>query len=226
MAEPAVRVRGLTRRFGRRWALRGIDLEVERGAVVAVLGANGTGKTTLLRVLATLLRPTAGAVEVLGRALPAEGDAVRRGAGLLTPIGYAYEELSGLENLRFAAWMSGAASDDASLREALGAVGLDEAADVRARGYSAGMRKRLELARLGLRPLELVLLDEPFVSLDADGIVIVQAAVERWRAAGATVLIASHQIEDALRHADRAVVLAAGRVAREGPAEAFRGGTA
>ncbi|MGH7539778.1 MAG: ATP-binding cassette domain-containing protein, partial [Gemmatimonadota bacterium] len=66
MAEPAIRVEALTRRFGRRWALRGIDLEVERGATVAVLGANGTGKTTLLRTLATLLRPTAGRVRVLG----------------------------------------------------------------------------------------------------------------------------------------------------------------
>lgn len=226
VGDRAIRVEGLTRRFGRRWALRRIDLEVARGSVVAVLGANGTGKTTLLRVLATLLRPTAGRVEVLGHPLPEEGGAVRRCAGLLTPVGHAYEELTGLENLRFAARMSGAPADDGALREALEAVGLGPAADVRARAYSAGMRKRLELARLGLRSLDLLLLDEPYVSLDTDGIALVHAATERWRAAGATVLIASHQVEDALRHADRAVLLAAGRVEREGPAEALRGAIA
>ncbi len=223
-ATPAVLVEGLTRRFGRRWALRGVDLEVGPGSVVAVLGANGTGKTTLLRVLATLLRPTAGRVEVLGDPLGRGDDAIRARTGLSTAAGYAYDELTGLENLKFATMMSGVRPEREALSVALERVGLAAAAEVRARAYSAGMRKRLELARLSLRPLALVLLDEPFVSLDAEGIDLVQAAIARWKVEGTTILLASHQVSDALRHADRRVVLAAGRVAEDGPVERRREG--
>ncbi|WP_423927438.1 heme ABC exporter ATP-binding protein CcmA [Candidatus Palauibacter sp.] len=211
----AVAAEGVTRRFGRRWALRGIDFAVPRGAVVALLGANGTGKTTLLRVIATLLRPTAGRVEVLGHALPAGGDAIRARTAFMTAGGHAYEELTGVENLRFATRMSGVDVPADALREALAAVDLAGASDVPVRGWSTGMRKRLELARLRLRPLELVLLDEPFVSLDEDGVALVHEAVRAWRDAGAAVLIASHRIDDATRHADEVVRLEGGRVAAD-----------
>lgn len=209
----AVVAEGVTRRFGRRWALRGVDLAVPRGAVVALLGANGTGKTTLLRVVSTLLRPTAGRVQVLGHALPAGEDEIRARAAFMTAGGHAYEELTGVENLRFAARMSGKTASDDDLRGALAAVDLGGAADVPVRAWSTGMRQRLELARLRLRPLELVLLDEPFVSLDEDGVGLVHEAVRGWREAGAAVVIASHRVDDATRHADEVVRLVGGRVA-------------
>ncbi len=212
----AIHVERLTRRFGRRWALDNVDLDVARGCTLAVLGSNGAGKTTLFRVLATLLRPSAGNVQVLGSTLPRESDEVRRLTGMLTAAGYVYDELTGVENLRFAALMSGEHLDDRTLRSSLGDVGLEDAADVRARAYSAGMRKRLELARLMLRPLELILLDEPFVSLDGDGVELVQAAILKWKSSGGTVLVASHQVADAMRHADRAVRLEGGRIEPEG----------
>ena len=209
----AVAAEGVTRRFGRRWALRGVDLAVPRGAVVALLGANGTGKTTLLRVISTLLKPTAGRIEVLGNAPAAAGDAIRERTAFMTAGGHAYEELTGVENLRFAARMSGTEATDDELRHALAAVDLGGAADVPVRAWSTGMRKRLEFARLRLRPLDLVLLDEPFVSLDEDGVGLVHEAVRRWRDAGAAVVIASHRVEDATRHADEVVRLVDGRVA-------------
>jgi len=210
LSRPAVRAEGLTRRFGRRWALRGVDLEVAPGTVLALLGENGTGKTTLLRVLATLLGPTAGTAEVLGVDVVADADSVRRRTALLTPLGHAYEELTGLENLRFAARMSGDHIPAGALATALADVGLADVGELAVRGYSTGMRKRLELARLGLREPELVLLDEPFTSLDAPGIELMQDAIGRWRAAGTTVLIASHRVEETARHADRTVRLAGG----------------
>lgn len=213
MSSPAIRVEHLTRRFGRRWALRGVNLEVEGGAVVALLGANGTGKTTLLRVLSTLLRPTAGTATVLGTDVVVDPDAVRRRAALMTPTGHAYEELTGRENLRFAARMSGDEIHDGAIAEALSGVGLADAGDLAVRGYSTGMRKRLELARLGLRRLDLVLLDEPFTSLDEPGVELVQNAIAGWRADGTTVLIASHRLEQAGRHADRTVRLSGGVIA-------------
>ncbi len=220
----AIRIEGLTRRFGRRWALRGVDLEIESGTSVALLGANGTGKTTLLRVLSTLLRPTAGRVEVLGEVLPggaggAHGsdgaDEVRRRTTLMTSSGHAYEDLTGLENLRFAARMSGPELGPDELSRALAEIGLEEAAHTRVRAYSTGMRKRLELARLGLRPLDLVLLDEPFASLDDDGVALVQTAIGRWRDDGATVLVASHRVDKAVARADRVLRLEHGRVASD-----------
>ena len=213
----AVAAEGVTRRFGRRWALRGVDLAVPRGAVVALLGANGTGKTTLLRVISTLLKPTAGRIEVLGYAPAAAGDAIRERTAFMTAGGHAYEELTGVENLRFAARMSGTEATGDELRGALAAVDLGGAADVPVRAWSTGMRKRLEFARLRLRPLELVLLDEPFVSLDEDGVGLVHEAVRRWRDAGAAVVIASHRVEDATRHADEVVRLVDGRVAAATP---------
>lgn len=211
-SDAVIRIEGLTRRFGRRWALRGVDLEVERGRVIAILGANGTGKTTLLRVLATLLRPTRGRVTIFGHDVSADADAIRRRMGLMTPAGHVYEELTGLENLRFAARMAGSPVDAAAHEAALAAVDLGEAAGVPVRAYSTGMRKRLELARLGLRDLDLVLLDEPFTSLDEPGVALVHDAIDRWRAGGATILIASHRLAEAARAADRTVRLEGGRL--------------
>ena len=207
MSELAVHVEGLTRRFGRRWALRGVDLDVSPGTVLALLGANGTGKTTLLRVLATLLRPTGGTAVVLGTDVSVDPDTVRRRTALMTPVGHAYEELTGLENLRFADRMSGDGRPDATLSAELERVGLEDAGALPVRAYSTGMRKRLELARLGLREPDLVLLDEPFSSLDATGVKLVQAAIRGWRDGGAAVIIASHRVEETARHADRTVRL-------------------
>jgi len=182
---------------------------------VALLGANGTGKTTLLRVLATLLRPTAGSVVVCGHEVTEEADDIRSRLVLMTPGGHVYDELTGLENLTFAARMLGTRSEREVLRERLEAVGLGSAADLVARSYSTGMRKRLELARLGLGQPDVVLLDEPFTSLDEEGVTLVQDTIGLWRARGATVLIASHRLSEAGRHADRSVRLEAGRIFEE-----------
>lgn len=212
---PAIRVEGLTKRFGRRWALKGIDLHVAPGSVIALLGANGTGKTTLLRVLATLLRPTAGVAEVLGASVETSPDEIRRHAALMTPLGHAYDELTGVENLVFAARMCGRPRSPDTLRQALSDVGIGAAADLPVRSYSTGMRKRLELARMRLIDPRVVLLDEPFTSLDEDGVELVQDEIARWRENGATIVIASHQVAAAGRHADRAVRLMEGRVVEE-----------
>lgn len=211
-AGPALRLRGLSKRFGRRWALREVDLELPRGAFLALLGPNGAGKTTLLRVLATLLKPTSGDAEVLGLPVRQGADEIRRRAGLLTADGFLYDDLTAAENLRFAALMSGDRPDRAAHEALLARVGLSDAADVRVRAFSTGMRRRLELARLLLRRPELVLMDEPYVSLDEEGVALVDRTFRELRERGATVVFASHQRDEARRVADRAVVLRRGRV--------------
>lgn len=218
---PAVVTRGLSRRFGWTWALRDVDLSVDPGELVTIMGPNGAGKSTLLRVLATLLRPTEGEVRVAGHDPRSSTDEVRRALGFLAPGGYLYDQLTALENLRFACLMSGVEADDARLRKLLERMGLDRAAEVRVGGYSSGMRRRLALARLLLRPLEVALLDEPWASLDLDGVELVDDVVGEMRADGTTVLLATHQWDRVRELVDRVVVLERGSVARSGPPEAW-----
>lgn len=210
----AVRLEKISKRLGWTWALREIELEVERGSSIVLIGPNGAGKTTLLRLVATLLKPSAGTGEVLGSSLQGDPDTIRRRTGLLSARGHLYGDLNALENLRFAAWMSGVSVDDASVRAALAKVGLDHVSEQRAREYSSGMQKRLAFATLLMRRLDLVLLDEPYASLDADGIRMVDEFVDEWRSGGGTVLLATHRRGLAVRKADRVAVLQAGRLQR------------
>ena len=214
VGDRAIELRAVSKRLGWTWALREIDLEVERGSSLVLIGPNGAGKTTLLRLVATLLRPTSGAGTVMGSPLSGGADAIRRRVGLLSARGHFYNDLTALENLRFSAWMSGVRVADDRLQAALDRVGLAHVSERRAREFSSGMQKRLVFATLLMRPLDLVLLDEPYASLDADGIGMVDDFVDAWRADGRTVLLATHRRSLAVRKADRVAVLQAGRLQR------------
>ncbi|MFO7587580.1 MAG: ABC transporter ATP-binding protein [Gemmatimonadota bacterium] len=192
--------------------LREVDLRVERGITLALVGPNGAGKTTLLKCLATLLRPSGGEGYVCGLSLRKEPDAIRARTGLLTVRGYVYDELTAEENLRFTARMTGLGLDRRSLRAELERVGLERAADQRVRTFSTGMRKRLVLAQLRIRPLEIALLDEPYAGLDTQGMALVDEYVRESRRTGTTVLIASHQAGEATRTAERTAILRGGRI--------------
>ncbi|HEX2104746.1 MAG TPA: ABC transporter ATP-binding protein, partial [Solirubrobacteraceae bacterium] len=160
----AIELDGLTRRYGERVALEGVTLAVPAGATLVVFGPNGAGKSTLLRVLATLLRPHGGAVRILGRALPADGWAVRGRIGLLAHEPLLYRDLSGRENLRFHARLHGVSFDrvDALLDQ----VGLRVRAGDRVHTYSRGMVQRLAVCRAVLHDPAVLLLDEPRANLD------------------------------------------------------------
>jgi ABC-type multidrug transport system ATPase subunit len=211
---PAVWLEGISKRLGRTWALRDIHLDVERGTSLVVIGPNGAGKTTLLRVIATLLRPSAGTGEVLGLPLVRGADGIRRGLGLLSTRNHLYDDLTALENLRFAAWMAGLRAREERFRSILASVGLSSDGERRVREFSSGMRRRLAFGTLLTRRLDMVLLDEPYASLDGDGIRMVDGFVEAWKRAGRTVLLATHRRGLAVRAADRVVVLGAGRLLR------------
>lgn len=214
---PAVALDGLAKRFGRTWALAGVELEVGRGETVAVVGPNGAGKSTLLRVLATLLKPTRGRASVLGADVADDPRTVRERTSFLAPEGLLYGDLTASENLRFAARMHGLGDRRGTAERALSRVGLEGTGDLHVDGFSSGMKRRLALARLLLRPGEVVLLDEPYASLDAEGIELVDALVEEMGADGRTVLVASHRWGRTLEGAERVVSLEAGRVAWTGP---------
>ncbi|MBI3975830.1 MAG: heme ABC exporter ATP-binding protein CcmA [Armatimonadetes bacterium] len=220
MSQPAVETRSLARRFGTTRALRDLSLTVPAGSALLVVGPNGAGKTTLLRLLATALRPTAGGGTVFGCDLVREAEAVRRATVLVGAGGGMYGALSGEENLAFAAAMSGAPVGSALETAALLArVGLARVARQPVRTYSQGMRRRLALARAWLLRPRLLLLDDPFGGLDAEGTALVDALVAEVRAAGGAAVLATHEWERGLPLADRVIALADGRQAEAADAQ-------
>lgn len=209
---PAVELAGLARRFGRRWALRGVDLRVEPGEAVALVGRNGSGKTTLLRVIATLLRPTRGLVRVAGMDVVREAAAVREHVGMMGHAPGVYDDLTATENLRFALRMMGRAADADRIADALAWVGLAAEAHERVRTFSSGMRRRLVLARLRLQQPSVLLLDEPYASFDADGVELLNAFIRETADRGGAVVVATHDLARGERVLERVVSLDAGRV--------------
>ena len=189
-----IRARGLERRFGEKRVLAGVDLDVERGGFVLVTGPNGSGKTTLLRLVAGLLAPTAGALDV----------AVERGrVGFLAHEALVYRELTALENLQLYARLYRV--DPERIGMLLERFGLWEARDERAGAYSRGMLQRLALCRTLLHEPDLLLLDEPFNALDAEGVELLDRQLGELRP-DRTFLVATHD-------PGRLAPLASGRLA-------------
>jgi heme exporter protein A len=226
---PAVEISGLYRRYGRLWALAGLDLTIEPGARVMLAGPNGSGKSTLLRVLAGALRPTLGTVRVAGVDLARERGEVRRRVAHLGHQLYHYRSLSALENLQIAARLLGLPAQRQDLEPALERVRLAHRADAQVATFSAGMRKRLALARVLLQveapPREsaaarvsVLLLDEPYGELDADGFRFVDGLLEELVGRGVTVLMATHLLDRGARFCDHAVLLERGQQVWQGPA--------
>jgi len=217
---PALYVAGLCREFGERTALDGVDFTLSAGESLVVLGPNGAGKTTLLRTLATLLRPSAGDVRVLGCRLPDEAWKAHGRIGFLGHEPLLYRDLSGRENLHFHARLHGIrdTAAEARIAELLAAVGMERRADERVVELSAGMRQRLAICRCVLHEPELLLLDEPDSSLDAEGRELAAGLIGPGR--GRARVLVSHDPERALPGADRALLLGRdGSVVHEGRAE-------
>lgn len=191
VSDNAVTLRGVTRLFGALPGLVRVSLSVEPGETVWLCGPNGSGKSTLLRVIATALSPTYGSGTVFGHDLVSGRTAIRARTDLLGHRFRLYEDLTAAENLRFVCTLHGL--DPAGIDAALDSVGMTEVADVRAGGFSQGMRQRLALARCRLRDPDLLLLDEPYAGLDVDARVVVDDLLAGARARGRTILLASHE---------------------------------
>jgi heme exporter protein A len=207
--QPVVRLRSAVCLLDRFPALAGVDLDVQAGEVVLLSGGNGAGKTTLLRVLAGLVPLHSGVGEVLGFDLSVDRRAHRRLVGLVGHETACYDDLTVLENLRFAARAAGA--DAASVDAVVGQVGLRPLAAVLHRRLSAGQRRRLALGVALVRSPRLLLLDEPHAGLDAEGKAALDTLVAHAAEDGCTVVLASHELERARPLASREVVLTAGQ---------------
>ena len=215
--DPLIRVTGLRKTFGNHRVLDGLDLVVHGGEAVAILGANGAGKTTLLKILATLVRPTRGAAIVAGHDCARDAERARRAIGLVAHGAYVYEDLTGLENLTFWATLAGLRPTPDALAGALASVELERAADERVRTFSAGMKRRLSLARCVLMRPRVLLLDEPFAGLDQRAKKWLEEYLATFKAGGGAILMTTHSFGRELAVADRLVILAAGAIAFDTP---------
>jgi ABC-2 type transport system ATP-binding protein len=211
---PAVWASALRKRYGRRPAVDGVSLRVERGEVVGLLGPNGAGKTTVIKMLLGLVRPDAGEVMLLGRPV---GDPLARARVGYLPELFRYQPwLGAAEVLALHVRLSGARIPVQEQRECLALVGLADRADDRVGAFSKGMQQRLGLAvALVARP-EFVVLDEPTSALDPLGRVDVRDLVLSLKERGVAVLLNSHLIGEVERVCDRVVILDQGRVAASG----------
>ena len=210
---PSVSTTDLARLFAGSPALAGVSLRIDGARTVALLGPNGAGKTTLLRLLSTAIRPSYGSASVDGLDVGRDADRVRERVAYVSHATGLYDDLTARENLAFAAAMYRTPEPAARVERALSDVGLADRSGERVGGFSAGMRKRLALGRILLGQPSLVLLDEPYASLDADGMEIVDQLLAAWRGAGVSVLIASHASDRLAPFLDGRVVLERGLVA-------------
>jgi len=209
----AITATGLTKRYGAKAAVDGASFTIAQGEIVGFLGPNGAGKTTTLRMLAGLVRPSAGSCMVLGKPVP--GETLREvGTMIEEPTFYPY--MTGRSNLLHAALLHG----DVPKRrvdEVLEFVSLQDAADKKVRAYSQGMRQRLALARALLWRPKVLLLDEPTNGLDPAGIAEVREALRSVAAQGVTVLVSSHILAEIEKLVDRILAIDAGRIVFDGP---------
>jgi ABC-2 type transport system ATP-binding protein len=195
----AVESRGLTKRFGRQVAVNAVDLAVPRGAVYGFLGPNGSGKTTTIRMLLGLIRPTGGGHALLGQPMPEAAGRVLPLVGALVEGPAFHPYLSGRDNLRrldAADRTADPSTSDARIAAALDRVGLTAAAGKRYRAYSLGMRQRLALAAAMLAPRELLILDEPTNGLDPQGTREVRALITALAAEGTTIMLSTHLLSE------------------------------
>lgn len=213
----SVRASGLGKRFGHKWALAHVDLDVPPGEGLLVVGDNGSGKSTLLRLLAGLLLPTLGKVEIFGRSPQQPGSGARSQLSLIGHHGHLYEALTPFETLRFWNRLQGEPRSANELEELLAEAGLAADRDTRVSGFSAGMRKRLSIARLHLERPRLALLDEPFSALDQTGRGWLLGTLAALRQAGTTLIVASHDPQRAVSLCDRAIRIEHGQVGWQGP---------
>jgi heme exporter protein A len=215
MTEWAIETRNLTKRYGYRQVLGGIDLSVKPGEFLVLFGPNGAGKSTLIRILCTLMKPSGGAAKVAGYDITKESDGVRANIGLIGHTNYLYEDLTAIENLRFYLRMHGVAAIEHRIAEALKVTGLERAMSNRVRTLSTGMQKRLCIAKCMACPSQILFLDEPYSGLDEDGIRMLNRFLLTIKTQGCTVFMVTHHREQGLATGDRALYLDGGKLYME-----------
>ena len=216
----AISAVGLRKDYGDRSVLRGVDVSVPWGQTAALFGPNGAGKTTLLRILAGLSRADAGEIRIAGLRMRRSGGRARTLVGFVGHQTMLYSDLTCRENLVFYAKLYGVDRPQTRIDSVLDQLNLADRADRRVRTLSHGMQKRLSIARAILHEPAVLLLDEPESGLDATSLETLGTLLRDWAASGRSALLTTHNAVVGLTWADRLLLLAGGRMAYDGPADA------
>ncbi len=212
LAEPAIRVRDLQKAFGKVDVLGGVDFDVARGSIFALLGSNGAGKTTVVKILTTLLKADAGTAGVNGFDLAKQPGDVRQSISLTGQFAAVDEILTGRENLILVAQLRHLKNPGTIADDLLARFGLTEAAARKVSTYSGGMRRRLDIAMSLIGNPPVIFLDEPTTGLDPEGRLEVWQAVRDLAASGTTVLLTTQYLDEAEQLANRIAILHGGRI--------------
>ncbi len=216
MTAPAIQIKGLRKSFKATEVLRGVDIEVMRGEVYALLGSNGAGKTTMIRILSTLLRADGGTASVCGYDVGKQPQKVREAISLTGQFAAVDEVLTGRENLVMIAKLRHAQKPREVADGLLGRFGLADAAGRRVATYSGGMRRRLDIAMSLIGAPQVIFLDEPTTGLDPEARLEVWEEIRQLAAGGTTVFLTTQYLEEAEQLADRIAILHGGRIIANG----------
>jgi ABC-2 type transport system ATP-binding protein len=216
MQNQAIQVKGLQKSYKELHVLKGVDLEVEKGCIFALLGSNGAGKTTIVKILATLLKQDGGTATVNGFDVAAKPDDVRESISLTGQFAAVDEILTGRENVIMIARLRHLKDPRQIAEDLLNRFGLIEAADRRVSTYSGGMRRRLDIAMSLVGNSQLIFLDEPTTGLDPEARLEVWKTVKELAHNGTTVFLTTQYLDEAEQLADRIAILHDGRIIANG----------
>ena len=215
--KPVIAVKDLRKAFGHVHALNGLSFTVNRGDIYGFLGPNGSGKSTTIRILLSLVRPDSGTVDLFGQSLRQARHQILPRIGALIERPDFYEHLSALKNLELLTQYSAATLSKSRIMDTLELVGLGDRATDKVKAYSDGMKQRLGIAQALMHKPELIILDEPFNSLDPQGVKDIRdLIVSLNRQHGVTILLSSHKLDEIEKVATRMVMIDRGRAIAEG----------
>ena len=218
----ALQVRGLRKSYDKLHVLQGVDFDVARGSIFALLGSNGAGKTTIVRILTTLLKPDSGTASVDGFDVVSQPERVRESVSLTGQFAAVDEILTGRENLILIAKLRHVKSAGTVADDLLGRFGLADAAERRVSTYSGGMRRRLDIAMSLIGNPRIIFLDEPTTGLDPEGRIEVWRVIQNLADSGTTVLLTTQYLDEAEKLADRIAILHEGTIIVSGTLEDLR----
>ncbi|MGQ0794309.1 MAG: ABC transporter ATP-binding protein [Deltaproteobacteria bacterium] len=219
MNSDVVVAEGIAKSYGNFKALRGVNLRVKKGEFLSLFGPNGSGKTTFIKILSALAKPTSGKLTLMGRDIQRDADFARAAVGVISHDPYLYANLSALENILFFASLYGVSLAEDSAARLIAQVGLQARMHDLVRTFSRGMKQRLAVARSIVHNPALLLLDEPYTGLDPHGERMFTDILAGLKSEGRTIIMTTHNVAEGFRISDRAAIMARGEVVFESPAE-------
>lgn len=207
-----IETNGLIKTIGDKMILRGINLSIKKGETVAILGPNGAGKSTVLKILGGLIKSTSGEVKINGLDLKKDSYDIKKKLGFLAHNSFLYDHLTPLENLKFFGKLYGVKNVEERAKELIAEVGLKVFTHDPVRSFSRGMIQRIAIARAIIHQPEILLFDEPHTGLDQQAIKLLNDVIMRMRKEGSTIIMVTHDFQQAVETCDRFIIIKNGRV--------------